>query len=454
MHLKRVIVWSWSKDLTIRPVHRLIDAGEIEVVLWFDREGEKDFRTKDFSYVPEMLLEQLATQELDSASSYAPDDAELPEQMIRFLDVYSRVNFSKGHDYFDHQNLFHLYYQYFSHVILQKQVDTVLFFEPPHSGADYMLYLAAKTRGVRTIINMQSLIPNRFFCVTDLDDFGVFDTSPDVGEAVQLKIERRFEKDLFYMKKAKHKRGWMISRLLRDLLLSSFTHYHPIPFAGIIQKQVGRIRYTREYKRNAVTSVDLDKKFVYFPMHLQPELTTATLGGEFSDQLLALEKLSKLLPDDWFIYAKENPKQGFQQRNRLFFERLRRIPNCVYVDTAVNTYELTRNCQFVASITGTACWESVSGGLPCLVFGNPWYKTLPGVSVYREGLKLDDILNNTFTHEELEEAFSRLMSKAAKGVIDSHYTQLVEGFDVDENDKSLEDFLRRAIVGKEDPVAQ
>ncbi len=431
--------------MSIKPVENLVKEGLVNVVMWFDREGDRDFKTKDFSYVPQIMLDELVRQPLDPQVAYAASVDKLPTEFMRFCDVYARVNYSKGLDYFDHLNLFHLYYQFFSHIILKHKVDAVVFFEPPHSGADYVLYLAARARGARTIVAFQSQVPNRFYCVTDLEDMGVFETTPFPPTPVTLSIPREFRKDLFYMKKAKHKRGWMLSRLLRDVLLSSFSRFHPITWAGIVQKQAGRINYTREYRKHAVSEVDYSKKFVYFPLHLQPELTTSVLGGEYSDQLLAMERLAAILPEDWYIYAKENPKQGFQQRNTLFFKRLSRIRNCVYVADTVSTYDLMSNCQFVASITGTACWEAISGGKPALVFGYAWFRKLPGVSEYREGIQLQDIIDQSFTHEELEQAFNELISKAVPGVVDGHYRQIVDGFDIEKNNQLLTNFLRHAL---------
>ena len=443
--MKRIIVWSWTKTLSIQPILNLIDEGEVEVVLWFDREGDRDFMTKAFSYVPQVMIEQLALQDRDPDSCYHQPIENLPAEFSRFCDVYARVNYSKGLDYYDHLNLFHLYYQYFSKALDEGKVDSVVFFEPPHSGADYMLYIAARAKGINTTITFQSQVPNRFFCVRALEDMGEFATTPDVGEPIELSIPSTFKKDLFYMKKIKPKRGWMLSRFFRDLLVSSITRHHPITIAGIVQKQAGRIRFTRGYDRYAKTEIDFDKKFVYFPLHLQPELTTAVLGSEYSDQLLALERLSALLPEDWYIYAKENPKQGFQQRNRLFFERLKRLRNCIYIDSTVSTYELMKHCQFVATITGTAGWESVSGGKPALVFGYAWFKNLPGVTDYTEGTTLDEIMSKQFSHEELEVAFSAMMSKTAPGVVDSHYIQIHEGFDQQTNDQLITEFLRKAL---------
>ena len=76
-----------------------------------------------------------------------------------------------------------------------------------------------------------------------------------------------------------------------------------------------------------------------------------------------------MLPDDWFIYVKENPKQKEYMRERYFFERLSLIPNTVFVDRSVDTYKLMESAQFVSTITETAAWEAITGGKNALLFG-------------------------------------------------------------------------------------
>lgn len=440
--MKRIAVWSWSKDPSIIPMETMIESGEAEVVFWVTMRGNKTHKTKNFSYTPAIMLEELAKQAKRNDVSYPVGSAPLAKDISKFMDIYSRVNYSKGLDYFDHLNLFHLYYQYFTHILITKKVDCLIYFTLPHAGADYVLYLAAKALGVDVLLTFQSHTPNRFYCIKDIEDFGDFETTPPLGEPTKLSIPRGFKKDLFYMKNAKHKRGRLIKNFIRDIYWAMFGGRQPIKWAGVIQKQAGRIACLRQYSKNVVSEVDLDKRFVYFPLQLQPELTTSILADEFSDQLLAMERLSAIIPDDWCIYAKENPKQGFQQRNDFFFERLNRINNCVYISDTVSTYELMENSQFVASITGTACWESVSGGKPALLFGNVWFKRFPGISVYRDGITLADIMDNAFTHEELEAKFNEVMSKTITGVVDMRYSPIVEDFDELENGRLLTEFLR------------
>jgi len=119
--------------------------------------------------------------------------------------------------------------------------------------------------------------------------------------------------------------------------------------------------------------VDINEKFIYFPLQYQPEMTTASFGHRFSDQLLAIEQLADLCPDDYFIYVKENPKQTGMVRGPMFFHRLRRIQKVKILPSYANTHLLTDKSEFIATITGTVGWEAICKGKKALVFGYPWY---------------------------------------------------------------------------------
>ena len=153
----------------------------------------------------------------------------------------------------------------------------------------------------------------------------------------------------------------------------------------------------KEYQLNSKkfeTDADLGSKFVYFALHLQPEKTTSAWGGKYADQVLALERLSELIPDDWWIYAKENPKQNHVMRGKYFYQRISKIPKLKLIRREVDTYKLLENSQFPATVTGTIGFEAICGGKNVLIFGwGAWYKTLPGVFSYSPDLEVEDIMN-------------------------------------------------------------
>ena len=39
--------------------------------------------------------------------------------------------------------------------------------------------------------------------------------------------------------------------------------------------------------------VDLSRKYIYVPLHNQPEMSTSALGGKYRDQALLIEDLAK-----------------------------------------------------------------------------------------------------------------------------------------------------------------
>ena len=94
------------------------------------------------------------------------------------------------------------------------------------------------------------------------------------------------------------------------------------PFANFFHKnELSYFEHLAEFENN---KINFEENFVYFPLPMQPEMTTSAIGGKFRDQLLALEKLSNILPSGVKIYVKENPKQGSYARGPLFFHRLSR----------------------------------------------------------------------------------------------------------------------------------
>ena len=144
-------------------------------------------------------------------------------------------------------------------------------------------------------------------------------------------------------------------------------------------------------------------------------MTTDVLGGKYVDQLLAIEKLRNMLPDDWYIYVKENPKQKLYMRGRYFFERLSLIANVVFVDRTIDTYKLMESAQFVSTITGTAAWEAITGGKNALIFGRVWFDHFPGIFRFEEIESIQEILQYRISHDDIQKETNKLRRKLIKG---------------------------------------
>lgn len=342
--------------------------------------------------------------------------------LYRFMSMYARNTcMNQGgygaktiHDFLD---IFNIQVNYYATVFADERIDLILFSRAPHTGADFVAYHVARALGIQTLILQKNRhLGERFLHVFDMEDFGVYETSRVIAEKGPFPIEQRFEKQLDYMTEFYARDDWR-------------AHIRSWPFYQFCSKvwrwrapEEAWVQYRcektfRHFNRKLTTlKPDLGGDFVYFPLQYQPEGNTTSWGGVYDDQLLAIERLSSQLPPGWRILVKENPQQIGYQRGKWFYERLAGIPQVQLVPRTMDTYELLRKSRFAATITGTIGWESISGGKPVLIFGpGAWYRSLPGVILFKKHFRVEDVLECRFTHADLEDAMSDLLMRCGHG---------------------------------------
>ena len=295
----------------------------------------------------------------------------------------------------------------------------------PHLGSDFLMINLAREMGIKTLMFMQFLVvPGRFFYMYSYEDFGRFnDVQPLDLRVPETNFKQTFRHDWFYMKKDFHPQLYSRFDMNRFIGEEKMKNSFPeiAPYGDRLEYAYAEEIIEREklYDKDLLLSLNrnCDDKvnFVYFPLHLQPELTTSVNGGRYVDQILALELLSDIIPPDWFIYAKENPKQRYFMRGKWFFKRLNALHNVKLLPSDYDTVKLIERSKFVATVSGTVGWEALTGGKTVLVFGRPWYLNMPGVFTYKPGININAILNYQFKHETLEEAFRQLIRKTGEG---------------------------------------
>lgn len=388
------------------------------------------------------------------------------QELITFIDhlyrkdsryAYRSHHLSSIHDYIDY---YFILYDVLLARIEAAEVSYFLFFDLPHQAYDTIVWHIAHALGIPCLIlNQASQFPGKFFSMRTPEAYGVFKSTP--GAVLPFPINSKAGQSPFYMKGVQQGEGGAkgglntralahaflfvvlkkpsslfrpayIGRLLMSIrkIGKQFPDWRD-PFARYFhESELAYFEHLAQYEKNPV---DYNDTFVYFPLHLQPEMTTSALGGEFRDQALAIEVLARMLPQHLKIYVKENPKQRSYMRGPLFFHRLKRIPNVRILPSHADTHLLLERCQWVATITGTAGWEAICNRKKVLVFGRPWYQMLPGVIRYQHDLSYQDIEHCVFTQEALSTAVAQLLTRAHSGVIERHYQSQVPEFDEQEN---------------------
>ena len=122
---------------------------------------------------------------------------------------------------------------------------------------------------------------------------------------------------------------------------------------------------------NLGTVLDKDQKYMYYPLHINPEYSTLTQGTMFGNQLTVIEALAKSIPADWIVYVKEHPAMINEVvRSKFFYNRIQELPNVEFAPPYSDTDILIDNAEMIAVINGTTGWEAILRGKPVVTFSD------------------------------------------------------------------------------------
>jgi hypothetical protein len=109
-------------------------------------------------------------------------------------------------------------------------------------------------------------------------------------------------------------------------------------------------------------------KLVYFPLHMEPELSILSFSPEFNNSMELIAWVSKSLPADTLIVVKEQPF-SYGIRSKHYYDNLRRIGNVVLAHPATPSWQWIKCSVLVASVVGTAGVEAIFHDKPVLSAG-------------------------------------------------------------------------------------
>lgn len=148
---------------------------------------------------------------------------------------------------------------------------------------------------------------------------------------------------------------------------------------------------------------DFEQPYVFFPLHLEPELSLMLYAPFYTDQLSIVRNVAQSLPVSTCLYVKDHlVAQG--RRRPEFYKQVAGIPNVRLIASGCDSLELIRHSQGVVSITGTAALEAALLGKPALTFGDVFFNCLEGPIQHTHDFeKVPEILKS-FADYEADEA--------------------------------------------------
>lgn len=180
----------------------------------------------------------------------------------------------------------------------------------------------------------------------------------------------------------------------------------------------------RAYAERSIAEDNFPTRYVFFPLHYEPERTSNPDGGAWNNQYHAIARLRQLLPDDVAIVVKEHPSQlgsvlqGFRGRSRFFYDAISAITGISFAQIDIPSWKIQKKALFTCTLTGTAALEAAIMGKPTLLMGHPWFRGCPGITLVEDSTSMDEILTNTANIEDIRSYLYRLINEfAVFGVI-------------------------------------
>lgn len=149
------------------------------------------------------------------------------------------------------------------------------------------------------------------------------------------------------------------------------------------------------------------KRFAFYPLHTEPELSLQGMSPEYFFQLGAIASIARDLPAGVLLAVKDTI-HGVGRRPRDFYDQIKEFKNVVLLDVLERGLDVVKRSAAVVTITGTAGLEAAMLGKPVILLGRHCgYDFLPHVTLVTREEDLQPAL-----HRALDGSLDLAMAKS------------------------------------------
>lgn len=376
----------------------------------------------DWTIIPPIdtdLLMQMADQEgefYNMVERYkAPNNTfAIKQKQFQIRRQFQINRYYKGAlTFFEKQTLYYNHLRYWSWYLKTNKIKLIIYLDnAPHFGYDYIIYHLAKVLGIKVILDAYTAMVDYKVFISDYStDFDLIkkaiDNLPDKQSFTDSKIEQEYLRLTKTDSTNKAMPSYMYAspRKFPTPKQNSFKKLvQYLSFDGI--DYLIRLRGNKKFEASLSEFYDsntqhpeYNEKYIYIPLHFQPEMTSSPLGYRFANQILQIQYLSFYSPNNCFLYVKEHPKQELSYKGYDFYYELLKIPKVKLINRSISNYELTKHCIAISSLVGTAGWEGLFFNKPFIMFGNHFYKVASGVFYVKTPTDCEKAINNIISEK-------------------------------------------------------
>lgn len=193
------------------------------------------------------------------------------------------------------------------------------------------------------------------------------------------KLNRKLDKSFNWIKAyAKSKIRKLYFEMITYKQDKEYALLRPKKLKERIKDFIKILNLTSKEKKVSFDSLDKKDKYLLFPLHVQPEVTTLVFAQEYVDQINTILKIINYLPEDFYLYVKEHPSM-FKYRNLKDYKELKKNPKIKLISPQVSMKDLISFSEGVITLTGTAGYEAILLDKPVYLLGKVFYQIYPNV---------------------------------------------------------------------------
>jgi hypothetical protein len=335
------------------------------------------------------------------------------------LKMSDRFGSFNGSDNFEERvQMFFNHVRFWNHIIEKHKIKISVFLSVPHEPAAFLIHQLMKSKGRTSLYHEQLHLQDTYL----------------IEENINIKKSTSFKKDELLYKNAKF--------TIKEFRKPDYKPFYFNNFFNDLKKTELRIKKLKFvlnelkvkklffnyfiYKTNTLfirkkilkyltkckVTPQLNKKYIFVPLHFQPEASTSPKGNIFVFQSLMIKMLSHSLNDsDWIIYLKEHPAQNpVFGRNLEFYKELNKLENVFFINENIATRNILLSSKAVGVITGTMGLEAIFNEIPVICFGDIYYKFFHGVFPVETNQELKNAI------EKISSGFKPKLSKLSNEI--------------------------------------
>lgn len=193
-------------------------------------------------------------------------------------------------------------------------------------------------------------------------------------------------------------------------LRTHYTYYGRTKLRLLVNEflNIFKVKYRNYYLNKHSYHKIEDEKFIYLPLHQEPERSLLLDAPFYTDQIETTKNVAKSIPVNHVLYVKEHPTQGRARGWRPVsdYKEILAIPNVKMIHPSIPSDELIKKSSLVISVGGTASFEAAFYEKPSIMFADLGYTILPSVFQIKS---FDDLpqtirraLNTKISHIDLD----------------------------------------------------